>query len=121
MKVKGNLKYEKENKMGEIANKVFQHSSLEQLKWLNEKYIERKYDFFGTWYIDKVALISEMYTGTESDGDFPENLYDVADYIGYELEYNLHFFRLGDAKYEKPIYTMEKENVGDIQRGGRKY
>ena len=24
--------------------------------------------FFGTWYIEKVAVISEMYTGTTKDG-----------------------------------------------------
>ena len=36
--------------------------------------------FFGTWYIEKVAVISEMYTGTTKDGVAEEDLYDSEDY-----------------------------------------
>ena len=35
--------------------------------------------FFGTWYIEKVAVISEMYTGTTKDGVAEEDLYDSED------------------------------------------
>ena len=33
--------------------------------------------FFGTWYIEKVAVISEMYTGTTKDGVAEEGKYVI--------------------------------------------
>ena len=51
--------------------------------------------FFGTWYIEKVAVISEMYTGTTKDGVAEEDLYDSEDFVGYELEYTADYFRIG--------------------------
>ena len=55
--------------------------------------------FFGTWYIEKVAVISEMYTGTTKDGVAEEDLYDSEDFVGYELEYTADYFRIGENKY----------------------
>ena len=55
--------------------------------------------FFGTWYIEKVAVISEMYTGTTKDGVAEEDLYDSEDFVGYELEYTADYFRIGENTY----------------------
>lgn len=74
--------------------------------------------FFGTWRIEKVAVISKMYTGTTLDGSREEDLYDSADYIGYELEYSSQFFRLGDAKYENPKYAIKYNTVDQVDSGG---
>lgn len=73
--------------------------------------------FYGTWRIEKVALVSDMYTGTTLDGDFEENLYDSEDFLGYELEYTDRYFRIGDKKYNNPEYIMEYETVKDVNRG----
>ena len=73
--------------------------------------------FYGTWRIEKVALVSDMYTGTTLDGDFEENLYDSEDFLGYELEYTDRYFRIGDKKYNNPEYVIEYETVGAIDRG----
>lgn len=75
--------------------------------------------FYGTWRIEKVALVSDMYTGTTLDGDFEENLYDSEDFLGYELEYTDRYFRIGDKKYKNPEYVIEYETVGAIDRGIR--
>lgn len=74
--------------------------------------------FFGVWSIDKVALISKMYTGTTKDGDLEENLFDPADYLGYEIEYSSEFFRLGDEKYVEPEYVLSYTTVEKHQNGG---
>lgn len=73
--------------------------------------------FYGTWRIEKVAMVSDMYTGTALDGDFEENLYDPEDFLGYELEYTERYFRLGDVKYKNPEYVMKYETVDAIDRG----
>ena len=63
-----------------------------------------EYPFFGTWRIEKVAVISEMYTGTILDGVAEEDLYDSEDFLGYELEYTPQYFRIGDEKYDMILY-----------------
>lgn len=78
-----------------------------------------KYDFFGTWRIEKVALISEMYTGTTLDGVREKDLYDSEDYLGYELEYSSNIFRLGDAKYKNPNYVITNITIESFDDGGR--
>lgn len=78
-----------------------------------------KYCFFGTWQIEKVAVVSKMYTGTTLDGDLEENLYDSEDFIGYELEYSEQKFRLGDKEYENPEYVISYETVEDFNEGGK--
>lgn len=80
---------------------------------------EEKYDFFGTWRIKKVALTSEMYTGTTLDGVREEDLYDSEDYLGYELEYSSKIFRLGDAKYKNPNYVITNITIESFDNGGR--
>ena len=50
--------------------------------------IDNEVDFYGVWNIDKVVLQSKMCTCTVMDGDFEENIYDSADYIGMEVEYD---------------------------------
>lgn len=74
--------------------------------------------FYGTWYIEKVAMISEMYTGTTLDGWDEEDLYDSEDFIGYELEYTDRYFRIGDKKYKNPEYEIEYKDVESVQSGG---
>lgn len=76
-----------------------------------------KKPFYGTWRIEKVAMVSDMYTGTTLDGDFEENFYDSEDFLGYELEYTDRYFRIGDKKYKNPEYVMEYETVDAIDRG----
>ncbi len=78
---------------------------------------EEKYDFFGTWRIEKVALTSEMYTGTTLDGVREEDLYDSEDYLGYELEYSSKIFRLGDAKYKNPNYVITDITIKSFDDG----
>lgn len=78
---------------------------------------ERK-PFYGTWYIEKVAMISEMYTGTTLDGSDEEDLFDSEDFIGYELEYTDRYFRIGDKKYKNPEYEIEYKAVERVQSGG---
>ena len=73
---------------------------------------------YGTWYIDSAVLKSEMYTGTTMDGWSEEDLYDPADYIGFEIEYSSQFFRLGTEKYNNPIYSVEKETLFGFNEGG---
>lgn len=73
---------------------------------------------YGTWYIDSAVLKSEMYTGTTMDGWSEEDLYDPADYIGFEIEYSSQFFRLGTEKYNNPIYSVEKETLFEFNEGG---
>lgn len=48
--------------------------------------------FYGIWYIEKVAMISKMYTGTTLDGSDEKDLFDAEDFIGYELEYTDKYF-----------------------------
>ena len=78
-----------------------------------------KNDFFGTWQIDRVAMISEMYTGTTLDGGREEDLFEPEDYIGYELEYSPKFIRVGEVIYKNPIYRIWIQDEGEIQYGGR--
>lgn len=78
-----------------------------------------KKSFYGTWYIEKVAMISEMYTGTTLDGWGKEDLFDSEDFIGYELEYTDKYFRIGDKKYKNPEYKIEYKDVESVQSGGR--
>lgn len=74
--------------------------------------------FYGTWYIEKVAMISEMYTGTTLDGDDEEDLFDSENFIGYELEYTDRYFRIGDKKYKNPEYEIKHDTVEGVQSGG---
>ena len=78
-----------------------------------------EYPFFGTWRIEKVAVISEMYTGTTLDGVAEEDLYDSEDFLGYELEYTPQYFRIGDEKYEVPEYVVSYRTVHDFNVGGK--
>lgn len=78
---------------------------------------ERK-PFYGTWYIEKVAMVSKMYTGTTLDGGDEEDLFASEDFIGYELEYTNRYFRIGDKKYKNPEYEIEYHTVGRVQSGG---
>lgn len=80
---------------------------------------EEECELYGTWYIDRVALISDMYTGTTLDGDFEENLFDPAEYIGYELQYSEEFFCLGDAEYCDPLYELQYQSVEEYDNGGK--
>lgn len=80
------------------------------------KNTKENYKFFGVWKIDEVVLTSNMYTGTSKDGDY--YVYDPADYIGDELEYQTDFFRLGDHIYYEPKYTIKYESVEEFQDGG---
>lgn len=75
--------------------------------------------FFGTWYIEKVAVISEMYTGTTKDGVAEEDLYDSEDFVGYELEYTADYFRIGENTYTDPEYGMFFEDIFTVNDGGR--
>lgn len=74
--------------------------------------------FYGTWHIEKVATISEMYTGTTLDGCDEEDLFDSEDFIGYELEYTDRYFRIGDKKYKNPEYEIKYDTVEGVQYGG---
>lgn len=75
--------------------------------------------FFGTWRIEKVAVISEMYTGTTLDGDLEEDLYDSENFLGYELEYAPQYFRIGEKRYENPEYVVSYETVHSFDYGGK--
>lgn len=75
--------------------------------------------FFGTWYIEKVAVISEMYTGTTKDGVAEEDLYDSEDFVGYELEYTADYFRIGENTYTDPEYGLFFEDIFTVNDGGR--
>lgn len=75
--------------------------------------------FFGTWRIEKVAVISDMYTGTTLDGVLEEDLYDSENFLGYELEYAPQYFRIGDEKYEVPEYVVSYRTVHDFNVGGK--
>lgn len=46
---------------------------------MRERKRRSRITIFGTWYIEKVAVISEMYTGTTKDGVAEEDLYDSED------------------------------------------
>ncbi|MBD5550552.1 MAG: hypothetical protein HDQ96_05155 [Lachnospiraceae bacterium] len=74
--------------------------------------------FYGTWYIEKVAMISEMYTGTTLDGGYEEDLFDSEDFLGYELEYTSRYFRIGDKKYKNPEYKIEYKSVESVNSSG---
>lgn len=74
--------------------------------------------FYGTWYIEKVATVSKMYTGTTLDGDLEGYLYDTEDFLGHELEYTERYFRLGDMKYKNPEYEIKHDTVEGVQSGG---
>lgn len=76
---------------------------------------------FGTWHMDEIAVISRMYTGTTLDGYREEDLYDSADYIGFELEYTPQMMRLGDEKYENPAYLIMYSTIDGIDRGGGRF
>lgn len=78
-----------------------------------------EYPFFGTWRIEKVAVISEMYTGTTLDGVSEEDLYDSEDFLGYELEYTPQYFRIGDEKYKVSEYVVSYESVDGFNNGGK--
>ena len=73
--------------------------------------------FFGTWRIEKVAVISEMYTGTTLDGVSEEDLYDSEDFLGYGLEYTPQYFQIGDEKYKVSEYVVSYETVDDFNNG----
>lgn len=73
--------------------------------------------FFGTWYIEKVAVISEMYTGTTKDGVAEEDLYDSEDFVGYELEYTADYFRIGENTYTDPEYGLFFEDIFTVNDG----
>ena len=75
--------------------------------------------FFGTWRIEKVAVISDMYTGTTLEGGLEEDLYDSENFLGYELEYAPQYFRIGDEKYEVPEYVVSYRTVHDFNVGGK--
>lgn len=83
--------------------------------------MENEVDFYGVWNIDKVVLQSKMYTGTVMDGDFEENIYDPADYIGMEVEYNPDYFRLGSEIYTNPEYVITNKTVKEVNEGGNFY
>lgn len=76
-------------------------------------------DIYGTWYISKVALVSDMYTGTTQDGELEENIYDPEEYIGYELEYSAESFRLGNQAFEAPKYVISHPTVDEYNNAGR--
>lgn len=78
-------------------------------------------NLFGVWLIEAAVLKSDMYTGTTLDGTALENLYDPADYTGYELEYSEQFFRLGENIYENPKYEIEKETIHNFNNYGGKF
>ncbi len=84
-----------------------------------ESTVDDKKDFYGIWHIDKVALCSEQYTGSIEDGDFEENLFDPADFIGMEIEYRKDYFRLGDKTYTSPEYILTNVEVKDVNEGGK--
>ncbi|MGN0157072.1 MAG: hypothetical protein ACI39N_07470 [Lachnospiraceae bacterium] len=82
-----------------------------------ETEVSEELSIYGTWKIEKVALISEMYTGTTLDGDKEEDLYDSEDFLGYELEYTETFFRIGDKVYENPKYITSEDTVKGFDLG----
>ena len=79
----------------------------------------RKEPFYGTWYIEKVAMTSETYTGTALDGVAEEDLYDPEDFLGYELEYTNEYFRIGDKKYEVLTYLTRYKTIEKYQEEGK--
>lgn len=77
--------------------------------------------FFGTWYIEKVAVISEMYTGTTKDGVAEEDLYDSEDFVGYELEYTGEYYREGEPTSRYPNNPVLQERTTEDPHYAIKY
>lgn len=71
--------------------------------------------FYGIWYIEKVAMISKMYTGTTLDGSDEKDLFDAEDFIGYELEYTDKYFWIGDKKYKNAEYEIKYDTVEGVK------
>lgn len=75
-------------------------------------------DFFGTYRIEKVAVISDMYTGSTLDGVAREDVYDPEDFIGCEIAYNEQYFRLGEKEYDNPQYKISEVTIEELDEGG---
>jgi len=73
---------------------------------------------YGVWILEQVVLRSEMYSDdiTKNGEIIPV---DVEDYLGYEVEYAVDFFRLGETTYLNPIYTQSTTTVDNYEEGGR--
>lgn len=69
--------------------------------------------FFGTWYIEKVAEISEEYVGM--DGEVREDLFDAANLVGCELEYTVDGFVLDGCSYTSK-YVITYQMVEEFQK-----
>lgn len=110
----GKIQVEYLNETGEKAEKILMYGGTTETD--SEK-VNAVYE--GTWKIDRVVLISDMYTGTTLDGVDESDLFDSEDYIGYELEYTEQYFRLGDAMYENPQYIQSETTIDLFQKGGR--
>lgn len=71
-------------------------------KIVNNSEQNNEFDFFGTWSLDKVVLKSKNYDGDNWGGI----MFYKHDYVGYEIEYNSQFFRLGNEKFFNPEYKL---------------
>lgn len=80
--------------------------------------IEVKKVLYGEWLIDRVALVSNMYTGTSLDGDYENNIFDPEDYVGYILRYSEESFSLEDVEFVNPNYLVSEITVGGYNEGG---
>jgi hypothetical protein len=75
-------------------------------KGIKEAEATENYSFFGTWRIDKAALISNANAETTEDVEFQEGSFNPEDYIGCEIEFSHIFFRLGSDTYYNPEYIV---------------
>ncbi|MDR1687813.1 MAG: hypothetical protein LBS21_04285 [Clostridiales bacterium] len=73
---------------------------------IKEDEATEKYSFFGTWRIDKAALISNVNRETTEDVEFQEGSFNPEDYIGCEIEFSHDFIRLGSDTYYNPEYVV---------------
>ena len=73
--------------------------------------------FFGKWSLDRIVLTTIDYDGQKRQGSY----YYERDYLGYEVEYNSQFFRLGDEIFYNPTYRQHDFEIyyyngqGDFQ------
>lgn len=75
--------------------------------------------FAGKWKIDKVAVISEWYTGTEKDGWIEE--FDSEDFLNIDLEYYDDKILIGDQEFLNPKYEYEIMTVMEFDRAGGRF
>jgi hypothetical protein len=74
---------------------------------------------FGTWSLEKIALISEILMFPPDNEEDSSDLQDDAEsYIGLELELNKSYFRLADKEILSPNYSLEYMTLKEFNEGG---